>query len=118
MASGTRRVGKERLLLRPGRLVCAFGLLRAIGLAFDFEDDLPFDQPIEESHRQRAIRQIPGMTTVASNSTAEFLVTYASAGVVTIAGLGIVRLDAMPVSQYVQNTAGTTATIAAGAMEG
>src|ERR1035438_9174873 len=46
MASGTRRVGQERLLLRSGRLVRAFGLLRAIGLAFDFEDDRPFDQPI------------------------------------------------------------------------
>ena len=54
LRSGLRqaqKMGRKRVLLLSGRIVCAFGLVCAIGLALDLEDDRSLDQAIEESHR-------------------------------------------------------------------
>lgn len=61
---------------------------------------------------------LTGITTVAPNASAEILVAYTSAGVVTMTLLGIQVLAGIKSAQYVQNTSGVTATIAVGAMEG
>src|ERR1700674_680167 len=59
LACGKRsKWGRSDGFLLSGRLVWAFGLVGAIGLAFNLEDDRPFDQTIEESHRERAIGHI------------------------------------------------------------
>src|SRR5205809_1125945 len=41
-----------------GKVFRGFGLLGAIGFAFDLQDDRSFDQTIEEGHRQRTVGEI------------------------------------------------------------
>ena len=50
--------GSGDCFLLSARIVHPFGQRSAISLACDLEDDRPIDQPIEESHRQRAIGHV------------------------------------------------------------
>jgi len=61
LRSGLRRAqkwGSGDCFLLSSRIVHPFGQRGAISLAGDLENDRPFDQPIEESHRQRAIGHV------------------------------------------------------------
>jgi hypothetical protein len=56
--AGATAPGVKRRRFLGGMAFRSFGLLGAIGLPFDLQDNRPFNQTVEEGHRQRTIGEI------------------------------------------------------------